>query len=48
MIDLAIDAYYYGVDADETNKTKYDADIIPDGKIDDLDLMEITKNIINN
>lgn len=24
LIDLAIDAYYYGVDADETDKTKYD------------------------
>lgn len=48
LIDLAVDAYYYGVDAVETDKTKYDADIIPDGKIDDLDLMEITKNIINN
>lgn len=24
LIDLAIDAYYYGVDANETDKTKYD------------------------
>lgn len=48
LIDLAIDAYYYGISADQTDKTKYDADIVPDGVIDDLDLMEITKNIIAN
>lgn len=47
LVDLAIDAYYYGVSAEETDKTKYDADIIPDGNIDDLDLQEITNMIIN-
>lgn len=38
LIDLAIDGYYYGMRVDETDKTKYDADIIPNGKIDDADL----------
>lgn len=48
LIDLAIDSYYYGMNVNETDNTKYEADIISDGKIDDTDLKEIVKHILNN
>lgn len=48
LIDLAIDGYYYGMNVNETDNTKYEADIISDGKIDDTDLKEIVKHILNN
>lgn len=48
LIDLAIDGYYYGMNVNETDNTKYDTDIISDGKIDDTDLKEIVKHILNN
>lgn len=46
LVDLAIDAYYYGMNVVNTDTTKYDADIIPDGKIDDADLQEIVKQML--
>lgn len=46
LIDLAIDGYYYGMNTIDTDSTKYDADIIPDGRIDDRDLQEIVKYIL--
>lgn len=46
LIDLAIDGYYYGMNAIDTDTTKYDTDIIPDGRIDDADLQEIVKYIL--
>ncbi len=46
LIDLAIDAYYYGINTIDTDTTKYDADVIPDGRIDDADLQQIVKLIL--
>ncbi len=48
LIDLGIDAYYYGKNVDDTDKTKYDADVISNGIIDDADLTEIAEQMIKN
>ncbi|WP_286904455.1 Ig-like domain-containing protein [Clostridium sp. UBA1652] len=48
LIDLGIDAYYYGKNVDDTDKTKYDADVISNGVIDDADLAEIAEQMIKN
>ncbi|HEX3038136.1 MAG TPA: kelch repeat-containing protein [Oscillospiraceae bacterium] len=48
LLDLGIDGYYYGSDAKDTDSTKYDADVMPNGKIDDDDLNEITQGILSN
>lgn len=48
LLDLGIDAWYYGSNADLTDLEKHDADIIENGIIDDDDLTEITLQIINN
>jgi hypothetical protein len=48
LLDLGIDAYYDGVNASDTDSTKYDADVIPDGKIDSNDLTQITQEILAN
>jgi hypothetical protein len=44
-LDLAIDAWYYGEDVASTDTSKYDADVIVNGKIDDADLTEIVRMI---
>ena len=46
--DLAIDGYYYGKNVSDTDKTKYNADVVVNEKIDDEDLTEITSQIIGN
>ena len=48
LIDLGIDAYYYGKNVDDTDKTKYDADVMSNGVIDDADLTEIAEQMIKN
>ena len=48
LLDLGIDAGYYGVDASQTDSTKFDADQIMNGKIDDNDLASITQSILAN
>ncbi|WP_326514174.1 Ig-like domain-containing protein [Clostridium intestinale] len=48
LIDLGIDAYYYGKNVADTDKTKYDADVISNGVIDDADLAEIAEQMIKN
>lgn len=48
LLDLGIDSWYYGNQAKDTDTSKYDADTNSDGTIDDLDLAEITKNILEN
>ncbi|ADL50776.1 Ig-like domain-containing protein [Clostridium cellulovorans] len=46
--DLAIDGYYYGKNVSDTDKVKYNADVVVNEKIDDEDLTEITSQIIGN
>lgn len=48
LLDLGIDAYYYGLPADQTDTTRFDTDVIPDGVIDDKDLTAITQSILDN
>ncbi len=48
LLDLAIDAWYYGDAVADTDTTKYDADIVKNGTIDDDDLSEIVKQILGN
>ena len=48
LLDLGIDAWYFGDAASATDSTKYDADIMENGAIDDEDLMEIVNGILNN
>jgi len=46
--DLAIDAWYYGKTAAQTDSTQYDADVVTDGNIDNLDLTQIVASILLN
>jgi hypothetical protein len=48
LVDLAIDAYYFGDLASNTDKTKYDADVVIDGNINDTDLSTIVSNMLAN
>ena len=48
LLDLGIDAYYYGMEAAQTDNTRFDTDVIPDGIIDDKDLVAITQSILSN
>ncbi len=48
LLDLGIDAYYYGDAASLTDTTKYDADIIDNGTIDDDDLSVIVAQMLAN
>ena len=48
LLDLGIDAYYFGFNAADTDTTKYDADLDSNGKIDDGDLTSITESILLN
>lgn len=48
LLDLGIDSWYYGNQAKDTDTSKYDADTNSDGKIDGLDLEEITKSLLKN
>lgn len=48
LLDLGIDAYYFGFNAEDTDTTKYDADLDSNGKIDDGDLTSITESILLN
>jgi len=46
--DLAIDAWYYNQPIDTIDSTKYNVDLVKDGKIDEKDLWEIVKEILDN
>ena len=48
LLDLGIDAGYYGVNAADTDTTKYDTDAVPDGVIDGKDLNAITVDMLAN
>lgn len=48
LLDLGIDAWYFGSSADATDTTKYDADVVIDNKIDDLDLSAIVEAMLEN
>lgn len=48
LLDLAVDGWYYGDKAENTDKTKFDADVVENGMIDDDDLGEIVNQMINN
>ncbi|QNU67680.1 hypothetical protein EHE19_004195 [Ruminiclostridium herbifermentans] len=48
LLDLGIAAWYFGDAAEDTDTSKYDADIVENGSIDDDDLTEIVRQILNN
>ena len=48
LLDLGIDAWYYGVAVADTDTIKYSADQVVNGTIDDEDLYEIVAQILNN
>ncbi len=48
LLDLGIDAWYYGVAVADIDTTKYNADQIINGTIDDEDLSEIVAQMLNN
>jgi hypothetical protein len=48
LVDLAIDSYYYGDAAADTDTTKYNCDQNSDSKIDDKDLSYIVTEILKN
>ncbi len=48
LLDLGIDAWYYGDAVENTDTSKYDADQIINGTIDDDDLTEIVAQLLGN
>ncbi len=48
LLDLGIDAWYYGDVASSTDTSQYDADQDGNGTIDDFDLSQIVIEMINN
>lgn len=48
LLDLGIDAWYYGDSAADTDTSKYDADQVVNGTIDDADLTEVVAQILGN
>ncbi|MFC4302498.1 cohesin domain-containing protein [Cohnella boryungensis] len=48
LVDLAIDGFYYGKTADQTDHTKHDADQAGDTNINDDDLVYIVSEILKN
>lgn len=48
LLDLGIDAWYHGFVAADTDTSKYDADQVEDGIIDDADLTEIVNQMLKN
>lgn len=48
LLDLGIDAWYYGDAAVDTDSSKYDADVVENGYIDDDDLNEIVRQMMDN
>lgn len=48
LLDLGINAWYFGDAAADTDTSKYDTDVVKNGIIDDDDLTEIVKQILNN
>lgn len=48
LLDLGIDAGYYGIDASQTDSTRFDTDVVVDGIINDADLAAVTESILTN
>lgn len=48
LLDLGIAAWYFGYAVEDTDTSKYDADVVENGIIDDDDLTEIVRQILNN
>jgi hypothetical protein len=48
LVDLAIDGFYFGKTAAQTDSSKHDADQVEDGIIDDKDLLLIVNEMLNN
>lgn len=48
LLDLGIDAWYYGEAAADTDTSKYDTDVVENGAIDDADLSKIVEEMLSN
>jgi hypothetical protein len=48
LLDLGIDAWYYGDAAADTDTSKYDTDVVENGTIDDADLSRIVEEMLSN
>jgi len=48
LLDLGIDAWYYGDAVVNTDTSKYDTDVVENGTIDDADLSKIVEEMLNN
>jgi|GEM_PF-2720532 len=48
LIDLAVDAWYYGDPVANTDTTKYDTDLSGDGIVDEVDLLTIVDEMLKN
>lgn len=48
LLDLGIDAWYHGSSVDNTDKTKYDTDVVVDNTVDDFDLTAIVDAMLEN
>jgi uncharacterized protein YjdB len=48
LLDLALDGYFYGMNASETDTQKYNADQDENGKVDDVDLTTIVNEMLKN
>lgn len=48
LVDLAIDGFFYGVNVNSIDSSKYNADQVVDSNIDDFDLVSIANNILLN
>lgn len=48
LLDLGICAWYFGDAVADTDATKYDADVVANGRIDDDDLTEVVNQILSN
>ncbi len=48
LLDLGIDAWYYGDAVADTDTSIYETDIVPNGIVDDADLSKIVEKILNN
>ncbi|WPP41200.1 hypothetical protein SK066_22000 [Paenibacillus hunanensis] len=48
LLDLSLDAFYFGMNAADTNKDLHDADQTEDDKVGDDDLTYIVDQILQN
>lgn len=48
LLDLGIDAWYYGLPVIDTDSSKYDCDLTSDGLVDEIDLNAIVSSMLSN